>query len=147
MQRRQLLTCLLSAATLSALSTLARAADDLVVIVHKDNPHIVDRAYVARIYTGATKGWPDGSPVFPLDQTDNSEIREQFYVTIVGRSLATMRAVWAQNIFSGKGLPPKIAAPDAEMRRIVASNLHAIGYIRASAVDDCVNVIARVAPQ
>lgn len=141
MHRRQVLQGLLSVAGLAALP--ARAADDVVVIAHKQNTQVVDRQYVARIYTGAIKGWPDGSPVFALDQPEDSEMRERFYTTIVGRSQAAMRALWAQNIYSGKGLPPKIAAPDAEMRSIVANNRNAIGYIRASAVDDSVRVIAR----
>jgi ABC-type phosphate transport system substrate-binding protein len=122
------------------LSTPVRA-EQVVVIVHKDNPHSVDRQYVINIYTGATKGWPDGSPVFPLDQIEDSEARNLFYAQVVGRSPANMRALWTQNIFSGKGLPPKVASPDAEMRRIVATNRNAIGYIRASALDASVRAI------
>ena len=121
----------------------ACAADDVVVIISKDNPHSVDKEYVVGIYTGRTKGWPDGSPVFPLDQGENSPARAAFYSSVVGRSQANMQALWAQNIFAGKGLPPKVASPGAEMKRIVATNRNAIGYIRASEVDDTVKVLLR----
>ena len=122
----------------------AAAADDaVVVIVHKDNPHPIDRSYLVAIYTGRLKGWPDGSPVFALDQTDGTSVREAFYLHFVGRTAANMQAVWAQNIFSGKGLPPKIASPDNEMKRIVSTNRNAIGYIRASEVDNTVRVLLR----
>jgi len=121
----------------------AMAADEVVVITNKDNPQVVDRAYLAAIYTGRLKGWPDGSPVFPLDQSDGASARETFYVQFIGRTVANMQAVWAQNIFSGKGLPPKIASPDSEMKRIVSTNRNAIGYIRASEVDDSVRVMLR----
>ena len=136
-----LVALMVVAALLSPLR--ATAADDVVVIIHKENPHVIDRSYLTAIYTGRMKGWPDGSPVFPLDQTDGSSIRETFYVQFVGRTVANMRAVWAQNIFSGKGLPPKIASPDSEMKRIVSTNRNAIGYIRASEVDDTVRVLLR----
>lgn len=119
------------------------AAEDIVVIVNLGNPHTVDRAYVAGIYTGRTKGWPDGSPVFSLDLGEAEPERQTFYQTVVGKSLAHMSALWAQNIFAGRGLPPKLATPGAEMKRIVAANRHAIGYIKASELDDTVKVLWR----
>lgn len=130
-------------AVLCALAASRARAEDVVVIAHRDNPNTIDRAYVARIYTGALKGWPDGTPVMAFDQDADSEARQSFYGSVVGKSPANMRAIWSQNIFTGKGLPPKIAAPDAEMKRAVAANRNAIGYIRASQLDDSVKVIER----
>lgn len=121
----------------------ARAADDVIAIVNKDNPHAVDRAFVARVYTGVSKAWPDGSPVFPLDQDLAGDVREAFCQEWLGRSPAAVSAIWAQNIFTGKALPPKIVAPDERMKRIVATNRNAIGYIRRSALDDTVRPLTR----
>jgi len=123
-------------------ANLARA-DEVVVIVNKDNTNVVDKQYVARLYTGAIKGWPDGSPAFPVDQMEGSDARVVFYATVVGKSQATMRAIWQQNIFSGNGLPPKIASPDTAMKALVATNRNAIGYILASQLDGSVRVIGR----
>jgi ABC-type phosphate transport system substrate-binding protein len=139
----RLLAALLVAASVPFSSLVAAEADPVVVIVHKDNQQQLDVRFVAAVYTGRLKGWPDGSPVFPLDQDENSPAREIFFRQFVGKSVATMRAVWAQNIFSGKGLPPKIANPGPEMRRIVGNNRNAIGYIRLSEVDDSVRVLLR----
>jgi ABC-type phosphate transport system substrate-binding protein len=135
--------CRLLLAVLTALPVPYALADDVVVIANRDNPNSIDRAYVAKIYTGALKGWPDGTSVIPFDQEPESEVRQNFYGTIVGKSPANMRAIWSQNIFTGKGLPPKIAVPDAEMKRLVAANRNAIGYIRASQLDGSVKVIER----
>ena len=137
-----LLVLLTALALLDPLNAVA-ADDAVVVIIHKDNPHAIDRNYLVAIYTGRLKGWPDGSPVFALDQTDGTSVREAFYLHFGGRTAANMQAVWAQNIFSGKGLPPKIASPDNEMKRIVSTNRNAIGYIRASEVDNTVRVLLR----
>jgi ABC-type phosphate transport system substrate-binding protein len=137
---QRLLACLI--ATLAMLvPTGVRAADLVVVIINKDIAPAVDKEYVAGIYTGRIKGWPDGSPVFPLDQGESSAARAEFYATVVGRSQTNMQALWAQNIFSGKGLPPKIVSQGAEMKRLVATNRNAIGYILASEVDDTVKVL------
>jgi ABC-type phosphate transport system substrate-binding protein len=139
---RRLLNCLIGSSAL-LISAGALAADDVVVIVNKDTPHLVDRDYVAGIYTGRIKGWPDGSPAFPLDQGESSPARAEFYAKVVGRSQANMQALWAQNIFAGKGLPPKVASPGAEMKRLVSTNRNAIGYILASEVDGTVKVLLR----
>jgi ABC-type phosphate transport system substrate-binding protein len=125
------------------LATSATIDEAIVVIVNKDNPNTIDLAYVARIYTGATLRWPDGTPVFALDQAEDSAARDAFSRDVVGRSVAALRGIWSQNIFSGKALPPKLASPDTEMKRLVAQNRHAIGYVLASQVDDTVRVVKR----
>ena len=116
-------------------------ADQVIVIVNKDNPNHVDRAFVLRIYTGAVKGWPDGSPVFALDQNEGSPVREQFGSAVLGKSQANLRAIWSQNIFTGKGYPRKLATPDEQMKRIVANNRNAIGYVLESSLDDSVRAL------
>lgn len=123
---------------------LAAGGEDVVVILNKDNPNAVDLGFVVRVYTGALKGWPDGSPVFALDQPEESASREVFCATVLKKSVANLKAIWSQNIFTGKGLPPRVAgAGDAEMKRLVATNRNAIGYIRASQLDDTVKAVGR----
>ncbi|MEX8520466.1 MAG: substrate-binding domain-containing protein [Leptothrix sp. (in: b-proteobacteria)] len=134
-RRCALLVCI------ALLNPCAARADDIVVIVNKDNPNSIDRAFVERLYTGAIKGWPDGSPAFVLDLAENDPARALFSTRVLGRSLANMRAIWSQNIFTGKGLPPRVVSPDAEMKRLVATNRNAIGYIRASQLDDSVRAV------
>lgn len=140
-RRRSLLAS--ACAWLLPMLALAGPADDVVVIVNKDNTNPVDRVFVQRVYTGALKGWPDGTPVFALDMPDDSPQRERFCTVVLGKSVTHMRALWSQNIFTGKGLPPKVASPDSEMKRIVATNRNAIGYIRASELDTSVKAVVR----
>ena len=133
----------MAALLIAAALTNSAAADEVAVIVHKSNANTVDRALVVKLYTGAARAWPDGSPAFVLDQSEDSPVRADFYAQVVGKSAAAMKAIWAQNIFSGRGLPPKLANPDAEMKKLVSANKSAIGYIAASAVDDSVRVVGR----
>jgi ABC-type phosphate transport system substrate-binding protein len=125
-----------------ALSLPAWAAD-VVVIVNKGNPNEVDKAFVVKVYTGDAKNWPDGGPVFAIDQGEDSPIRADFSQSVLGKSVGNMKALWAQNIFSGKGLPPKLVDLDAEVKKIVSTNKNAIGYIKASSADDTVKVVVK----
>ena len=81
--------------------------------------------------------------MFARDYGPESDARKLFYSAVLGKSNAAMRAIWSQNIFTGKGMPPKVTAEDGEMKRIVAANRNAIGYIRASQIDKTVRVVGR----
>jgi hypothetical protein len=114
---------------------------DVVVIVHQDNPHAVDRVFVQRLYTGVLRAWPDGSPAFALDLPEEHATRDGFSRQWLSRSVANVRTLWAQNVFTGKGLPPRITSMEAEMRRLVATNRNAIGYVAVTQADPIVRSI------
>lgn len=145
MSRRRAIGRLASAIAAACAACLAVPclAQDIVIIVNKDNTNPVDREFVIRVYTGAIRGWPDGSPVFALDQPEDSEARQLFATTVLGKSVANLRAIWSQNIFTGRGMPPKVTSPDSEMKHLVATNRNAIGYIKASQLDGTVKAIPR----
>jgi ABC-type phosphate transport system substrate-binding protein len=128
---------------MAALNTAHSINDDVVVVIHKDNANLIDLAYVAKIYSGSVRAWPDGSPVVALDHPEDTEARVQFSAKVLNRSVANMRAIWSQNIFSGKGLPPKVVNLDSDIKQIVSTNRNAIGYMLASHVDASVKVLGR----
>lgn len=133
------LTALFASATLS----VSAWAADVVVIVSKANTNAVDKAFVVKVYTGEAKNWPDGGPVFAIDQGEDSPVRADFNSSVLGKSSGNMKALWAQNIFAGKGLPPKVVESDAEVKKVVSTNKNAIGYIKTSSVDDTVKVVIK----
>jgi hypothetical protein len=114
---------------------------EVVVILHPDNPHKVDRVLVQRLYTGVLRAWPDGSPAFPLDLPEEHPARDTFSRQWLTRSVANVRTLWAQNVFTGKGLPPRVTSLEAEMRRLVATNRNAIGYLTADMADPSVKAV------
>lgn len=123
--------------------TSAVHAADVVVIANKANTNAGDSAFVAKVYTGEAKTWADGAVVNAYDQGEDNPIRADFYTAVVGKSLSNMQALRAQNVFSGRGLPPKVVDSDAETKKAVAANKNAIGYIRASSVDATVKVLVK----
>lgn len=125
---------------LLAVSSYAVAAD-FVVIVNKANTNPIDKALVAKLYTGEAKSWADGTPVVLIDQDDGSSVRADFAQAVAGRSVASLRALWAQHTFSGRALPPKVVGGDAAVKSAVAANRAAIGYVSVGSVDDSVKVV------
>ena len=131
------------AALVLAAAALPALANDVVVIGHKDNPNAVDKAAIAKLFTGEVRSWPDGGGVVLFDQPEDNALRGVFYTTVVGRSPAQAKAAWAQLTFSGKATPPKVVEGDAEVKKAVAANRNAIGYIKPSSVDDTVKVLLK----
>lgn len=125
----------------SASFSMPSWASDVVIIVNKANANAVDQAFVVKVYTGEIKNWPDGGAVSAIDQNENNPIRADFNSQVLGKSLSNMKALWAQNIFTGKGLPPRVFDPDIEVKKAVSANKNAIGYVRATSVDDTVRVV------
>jgi len=133
---------LLAVIALALFATAARAGD-FVVIVNKDNSSHVDKETVAKIYTGDLKSWTDGAPVMPIDLPESNPVRASFSTEVLGKTIASLRALWAQMIFSGKALPPRQVVTDDDVKKLVATNKGAIGYIKPSSVDDSVMAVIK----
>ena len=133
---------LLSCVALWAGATAAFAGD-VVVIVNKANDNTIDKALVAKIYTGESKVWANGGAVAAFDLPDDNAARAAFAGDIVGKSPASLKSLWTQNMFTGKAVPPKQAASDDDVKKAVSANKNAIGYIKASAADDSVKVVVK----
>lgn len=123
-------------------ATVAMAAD-VVVIANKSNDNSVDKAFIVKAFTGEAKNWPDGDTLHLLDQSEGSPSRAAFNSGILGKSDSAVKAMWAQKIFSGKALPPKVVNSDDDVKKAVAANKNAIGYISAAAIDNTVKVIMK----
>ena len=136
MQHRYLARAL--AVLLMSLSVASRA-DELVIVVNKDNAQAMSAATVARIYTGEVLTWENGSAIVVIDQGDTPS-SSQFFGSI-GKSYANYKAIWTRLMFTGRATPPKSVASDAEVKAHVSANKAAIGYIKASSADDSVRLL------
>jgi ABC-type phosphate transport system substrate-binding protein len=132
---------LLLAAALGAPGEPVRASE-LVVIVSAHNPVTTLRAdQVADIFLGEAMRFPDGAEVQALDQALNTPLRNEFYQKVAARTPALMKAYWTKRIFTGRGQPPRELSGSAAVRKAVAENPGAIGYIERTAVDASVRVV------
>ena len=112
------------------------ASAEIVVIVNKDNP-------ASRMFSEqASQFFLGKSAMFtPVDQAEGSKIRADFYQKVADKDPAQVKAIWSKLVFTGKATPPKEFKSNAEVKKAVADDPKAIGYIDKSAVDDSVKVI------
>ena len=99
------------------------------------------RTMIEKIYSGDVSAWPGGGGVAAFDLPERSPVRAAFTSALLGKSVAVMKAQWAVKLFSGRGTPPRVAGSDGEVKRAVAANKNAIGYIKASSVDGSVKTV------
>jgi ABC-type phosphate transport system substrate-binding protein len=127
---------------LAVLATAANAHAEVVVIVSaKSHVTSLTAEQTAKIFLGKTSEFPDDSDAFAIDQAVGSDIRNEFYTKVVRKNSSQLAAYWAKIIFTGDGRPPEIVDGNVAVRRAVAKNPNAIGYIDKSAVNRSVRVI------
>jgi len=129
-------TNILRLAVAAALSTAgAGAFAQVAVVVSPKSPLATMTAdQVSGIFLGKVNTLPSGLP-------DSLPAREIFYTKVTGKSTAQVKAAWSRLVFSGKATPPKELGSSAEVKKFVAANPDAIGYIEKSAVDSTVKVV------
>lgn len=111
-------------------------AGEIAVVVNTANPATrMFSEQAAQFFLGKSNMFT------PLDQAKDAPIRREFYQKAAGKSLAQMEGIWAKAEFSGKGGAPKQLANDAAVKKAVAADPSAIGYIDKAAVDDTVKVV------
>ncbi len=130
---------------LLALSVFAMNANaDVVVVVSaKSSVKSLTAKQTSRIFLGKTATFPDGRIALPIDQPEGSKARDEFYKKVVHKNAAQLSAYWAKVIFTGDGRPPDMLPDDAAVRRDIARNPNAIGYIDSKAVNRSVRVVLK----
>ena len=120
----------------------AGAFAQVAVVVNPKSPMASMTAdQVSGIFLGKSNTLPSGGTAMPTDLPDSAATRELFYTKVTGKSTAQVKAAWSRLVFSGKATPPKELASSADVKKFVAANPDAIGYIEKSAVDSSVKVV------
>lgn len=117
----------------STVSMPAAAVEIVAIMSASASP--VTKEQLANIYLGRS------FDLKPLDLPEGSPVREQFYKRVTDRDQAQIKAVWSRVVFTGKGQSPTEAADAAAMKKAVAANPKAIGYIEKSALDSSVKAV------
>jgi ABC-type phosphate transport system substrate-binding protein len=111
------------------------------VVSSKSPITTLSKSQVADIFLGRRTRFPDASSAVPIDQTEGSAARDEFYTRIADMSPAQVKAFWSKIIFTGRGQPPRTVASDTEAKKALVANPNAIGYIDQSLVDSSVRVV------
>jgi ABC-type phosphate transport system substrate-binding protein len=112
----------------------APAAPPFLVVVNEANPlGSLSSEELSDLFLKKSSRWSDGSLVLPVDQAEDSHIRERFNREVHRKSAAAVRAYWQQRIFSGRDVPPPEKRGDADVLAFVRNNPGGIGYVSVAA--------------
>ena len=125
--------CLLVAAVLQQAH-----AEVVVIVSSKSSAATMTAAEVSQIYLGKS------TTLKPIDMSNKSPVRGQFYSKVAGKDEAQDKAIWSKLVFTGKATPPKELSSSADVVKAVAADPGAIGYVEKTAVDSSVKVILEV---
>ena len=113
----------------------AAAHADEVVVIANPAASSMTKDQVSDLFLGKSSGMK------LVDQPASAPIKAAFYQQVTGHDLSQVKATWSRLVFTGKATPPKELPDSASIKKAVASDPKAIGYVEKSAVDGSVKVI------
>jgi len=119
----------------AALAIVAQVNAGEIVVVMAPGAAALSKDQVANVYLGRN------NELKPLDLPDSNPTRESFYKRATDRDANQVKAVWSRIIFTGQGQPPKEVPDAAAVKKAVAADPKAVGYIAKSDVDASVKVV------
>jgi len=128
---------------LALLLATSLANAEVVVIGNPAGPDSISTEEVRDIYLNRSKALPNGQRVTPFELPEGNNARDAFHNEVTGRSNTQLKAFWSQQVFTGKGQPPREVASATIMKSTVSSTPGGIGYIDSSEVDDSVKVLLK----
>jgi ABC-type phosphate transport system substrate-binding protein len=130
---KQLIKASVAAAILSL--ALPAMAEVVVVVNAKAAESSMTKDQVSQFFLGKSSAYT------PVDQPDSAPIRAEFYKKVTDKEASQVKALWSKLVFTGKATMPKEAGDSAAVKKAVAADPKAIGYIEKSAVDASVKVV------
>ena len=135
----------LVATALLAFGTVSQAvADDVAVIVNKSNPvEGLTMADLRRVLLGPRPKWSGGTKVTVMMTQAGQPERTGTIKIVCGMSETDFNLhFWRTVSADGANGPPKVFTSAVQLRQSVAGAPDAVGFIKASEVDDSVKVVA-----
>jgi len=116
---------------------------EIVVVVNPLGPDELTKVQVKKLYLGKVKKLPGGNLVKVYELPKQTRLHKDFHALVTGRTPAQVNAYWSKNIFTGLGKPPEIVSSAQLLRRKIARDKNAIGYLDITDVDDSVKIVYR----
>ena len=114
----------------------------IVVVVNKNNPTIeMTRSQVIDLFMGRYVAFPNGTNAIPVDLKGDGKLKQEFYSSLVGMSLARVNSYWSRIKFTGRVKPSIKKSNQGETIRYISKKRNAIGYISKSHLNDNLKVI------
>jgi hypothetical protein len=125
-----------SGALALAVLAVAPARAEIAVIVAANSSLAPQLTQVCQAFLGKVK-----SPT-PISFNEKSALRDEFFNKACKKDPVQVKAMWGKLIFTGTGTPPAEVDSSAAMKKAVAADPNAVGYIDKKDADASVKVIA-----
>ncbi len=113
-------------------------ATEIVVIVNPKNP-------ASRMFSEqAGQFFLGKSAMFTPVEHSDGPLRNEFYKKVLDKDVSQVKSIWSRLVFTGKAAAPRELASSAEVKKAVAADLNAIGYIEKSQLDDTVKAVCTI---
>jgi ABC-type phosphate transport system substrate-binding protein len=125
-----------------AMGYVRGAFAEVAIVVNKANPATtVTKGALGRYFLKKTTMWDTDIKIAPVDLPATDPVREEFSRTILGRTPKGVESHWiSQSLVGGKSAP-EVVSNSALVKKHVAADSGAIGYINASDLDDSVKQV------
>ncbi len=124
---------------------VATAKADVFVIVNAKNPsNVMSAVQIERLFLIKSKRFETGEPAEPVNQPEESHVREKFNEKVLGRNEAQLKYYWSRKMFAGSDRPPPIAGGDGETELFVAEHEGGIGYLSVLPKDPRVKLVLKI---
>jgi ABC-type phosphate transport system substrate-binding protein len=117
---------------LTSTSVVADQERFKIIVNPNNSSDSVSREFLRDVFLKKATEW-HGNTVRPIDLSLKQGVRAEFTKDVIRKSPAQLRAYWAQQVFSGKGVPPPEVDSPARVVEYVLANPGAVGYLPADA--------------
>lgn len=129
---------------LQSFSCAVNASEKIVVVTHpKNTVQFLDKKGLIDLFMGKYSAFPNGKEATPIDVELDSELKSQFYKSLVGLPLARVNAYWSRLKFSGRVKPPAVEQTIDDVKVRLKEDESALAYVYESAVTDSMKVVYR----
>ena len=112
-----------------------RAADPEIVVIGNPAAEPMSKDQAANFFLGKSQGMK------LLDLPNSAPVKAAFYQKVSGHDLSQVKATWSRLIFTGRAQPPKELPDAAAVKKAVAADPKAVGYMEKSEVDPSVKIL------
>lgn len=123
---------------------MAQAQEKIVVVTnHNNDVQVLDKKGLIDLFMGKYSAFPNGKEATPIDVELDSELKSQFYKSLVGLPLARVNAYWSRLKFSGRVKPPAVEQTLDDIKQRLEQDESALAYVYESTVTDSMKVVYR----
>ncbi len=133
-------TCRAALTALAFTSSCISHAEVVVVVGSRHPVSTLTKAQVTDLFLGRAKEFPNGSPALTAIIAAGPS-KDEFFERILSKTDSQARSIWARLVFTGIGTGPREINDATQMKRLLAANPNAIGFIDRSEVDHQVKVV------